>query len=373
MLKPMLGARIVAILLVLAGGAVLGWLHLGQQVSSVPIRPTVTVALKVDAEVKPVTVAFKPPLPPLPSSHTLPQPRFDYQHLNNCGPVTAMMALDMYGIEVTQHEAASVLKPGPTDRNVTMEEIQRYFASYGLNAPIRVSGDLETLKRLIAAGIPVILNQQMTLHDDIGHFRLITGYDDKAGVVIAQDSYSGPNQRLSYDVLMKLWAPYNYQYMPVFKKSDLALAKRILGDNWDVTANWQNSLKRAVKAVHQHPKDANAWWRLGESRQYTGDYQGAYKAFGQAIDIGLPEKQFWYQFTPFKTLLVLGRYKELEQLANQTLAGYPSDPEVLVYKGRALEKLDQPQKARALYQKALAADPQNRLAKEALKEVLAGR
>lgn len=336
----------------------------------VPVSP----ALLKDEEFKGSRVASRlaaaPPVfdveTDLPAAYNIATPRHEYQRLNNCGPVTAMMTLDLYGISVTQAEAASYLKPGAGDRNVTMDEMAHYLNNYGLNAPIRVGGDLELVQRLVSHNVPVILHQQMTLSDDIGHYRVATGYDEARGIVVTHDSYLGPEHLIPFETFMTLWAPYHFEYIPVFWFDREDEVRELLGSAWDEGENWAEALEQAQRDTTETPNDAFAWWRLGQARHHTGDYAAAYNAFQEAVALGLPDKHFWYQFTPFETLLEVEDYDELLRFSNRVLAGYPTNPEVLVYKGRALAGLGQSREATRLFQRALAEDPQNALARAAL-------
>ena len=56
----------------------------------------------------------------------------EYQRVNNCGPVTAKMALSLLGIRVTQLQAAATLKENGLDRNVSVNEVARYLERFGL-------------------------------------------------------------------------------------------------------------------------------------------------------------------------------------------------------------------------------------------------
>ena len=64
------------------------------------------------------------------------------------------MLLRMYGWNGTQFDIADVVKPVTGDRNVNPEEMAYWVRNYAgwLRIEYRVGGDIETLKRLIAAG-----------------------------------------------------------------------------------------------------------------------------------------------------------------------------------------------------------------------------
>jgi len=85
------------------------------------------------------------------------------------------------------------------------------------------AGTLNRLKSLLSANYPVIIEEQSKLdpsdangpNDDLwdAHYLLVTGYDDAAGVVTAQDSYHGADLKIPYDKLLEDWKPFNYLYI----------------------------------------------------------------------------------------------------------------------------------------------------------------
>ncbi len=84
---------------------------------------------------------------PLPTKSRLP---------NNCGPAALSMMLHIFGWSGDQKTISDVIKPVNGDRNVNPEELAYWVRNYAgwLRMEYRVGGDLETLKRLIAAGYP---------------------------------------------------------------------------------------------------------------------------------------------------------------------------------------------------------------------------
>jgi len=127
---------------------------------------------------------------PLPAQVLLPSPRYEQQTPNNCGPATLSMALHLYGWEGNQKDISDQVNPVIPDRNVNPEELAYYVRNFAgwLNIGYRVGGDLFTLKTLLAAGYPVIVESVTSLdpndalgpNDDLwaAHYLLLTGYDD---------------------------------------------------------------------------------------------------------------------------------------------------------------------------------------------------
>jgi uncharacterized protein YvpB len=70
------------------------------------------------------------------------------------------------------------------------------------------AADIETLKRLLAANYPVMVESVTSLNPDdalgptddlwAAHYLLLTGYDDSKQEFVVQDSYRGPDLTISY-------------------------------------------------------------------------------------------------------------------------------------------------------------------------------
>ena len=140
----------------------------------------------------------------------------EYQTWNNCGPATLSMALSFWGWKGNQQPIAAFTKPNARDKNVMPYEMVAFVEEKTkLQATTRVGGEIELLKRLLAAGFPVIIEKGFELPDEgwMGHYELVTGYDDSASRFTLQDSYFGPDQVMTYDDLFTNWRAFNYTYI----------------------------------------------------------------------------------------------------------------------------------------------------------------
>ena len=94
---------------------------------------------------------------PLPTSARLDGLQNIPQEFNNCGPANMTIVLNFYGNAITQGEAASYLKPNPEDRNVSPWQLRDYVNEFtGMGSSAHSGGDMMLIKRIIAAGYPVI-------------------------------------------------------------------------------------------------------------------------------------------------------------------------------------------------------------------------
>jgi tetratricopeptide (TPR) repeat protein len=322
----------------------------------------------------PTLVGTEVPTPspvPLPAQSALPSPQYELQGINNCGPATLAMALRMYGWQGGQNDIAEVIKPVPQDRNVNPDELQWYVRNKAgwLRAEVRVAGDINLLKSLLAANYPVVIEEASTLFpedangpiDDLwdAHYLLITGYDDATGTVTAQDPLRGPDKKIPYDQLMKDWKPFNYLYMVIYLPQDEAQVQSILGDNWNADQNRQKALEIAQAATNSDPKDAFAWFNLGSNLVYFDRYSEAAQAFDRAFTIGLPQRMTRYQFWPFVAYFNADRIDYLLELTENTykpINGNYSE-EALLWHGYGLLRNGDTPGALADWNKALKVHP----------------
>jgi len=168
----------------------------------VPNQPTATIA---------PTATPQPSPTPIPAAVQLPAPLWEQQSANNCGPATLALYLRYYGWEGTQDDIAQLVKPIPEDRNVNPEELVYFVRTHAgwLSSEFRVGGDLELLKKLVAAGFPVMIEESFYFdqpfwpNDDLwaAHYLLVTGYDDSTQTFTGQDSFHGANQVIPYSTL----------------------------------------------------------------------------------------------------------------------------------------------------------------------------
>ncbi len=168
--------------------------------SSPPVRVSVT-ATQIPS-IKQPAASPTTALTPIPKSIQLDGVQHEYQTWNNCGPAAPGMALSYWGWEGDQRPIAAFTKPNPRDKNVMPDEMVTYIEEETqLKAVFRVGGDIELLKRFLAAGLPVIVEKGFEGPDFegwMGHYVLVTGYSDQDQTFTLQDSHYGPDQVMDY-------------------------------------------------------------------------------------------------------------------------------------------------------------------------------
>jgi tetratricopeptide (TPR) repeat protein len=335
------------------------------------LEPTETPSPTVSATataLAPLPTATPMPSPtPIPASMELPAPAWEKQDINNCGPASLAMYLRYYGWKGDQFEIANLLKPQRDDRNVNVDELAYYVRTHAgwLNVMFRVGGDEQLLKQLLAAGIPVIIEESFYFddpfwpNDDLwaAHYNLITGYDDAAQTFTAQDSFHGPNQKVPYTTLADYWHVFNHVYLLVYPPEKEDIVKSILGKNWDEAANRRLALDGSLAETRSNPNDAFAWFNTGNNLVYFERYDEAAAAFDKARDLGLPQRMLRYQFSPFFAYFHTGRIQDLLDLTNYALKITPNAEEALLWHGWALYRKGDTQGALADFQNALVQNP----------------
>lgn len=303
----------------------------------------------------------------IPERVVLSSPAYEKQDINNCGPATLAMYLRYYGWEGDQFTISDLIKPIAQDRNVNVEELDYYVRNYAgwLQTVYRVGGDLDLLKELVAAGIPVMIEESFRFEESYwpnddkwaGHYFLINGFDDQLKAVVGQDSFYGADRWVDYGTLQRQWQSFNYVYTIVFLPTQEETVRNILGDNWDRDVNRQNALAIAQQETEDDPENVFAWFNLGSNLVYFGDYHDATLAFDKAREIGWPQRMLRYQFSPFMAYFHSLRNEDLMILIDYALQRTPNSEEALLWKGWGLYRDGKKQEALDSFMEALVMHP----------------
>jgi hypothetical protein len=324
------------------------------QTTLAALTPTATLT-PTPGPTLPPTVTPTPTIEPtpIPSSVQLSGVRHEYQKWNNCGPANLSMALSFWGWQGDQRGTAAYLKPNPRDKNVMPYEMAGFVQDEtDLRIVVRVGGDLDMLRRFLAAGFPVIVEKGFEgegFDGWMGHYEVITGYDDVRQRVTAQDSYIMPDLPVSYADLLTYWQAFNHTYLVIYPADREAEVMRLLGSQADEAANSQAAAEKASDEIFASTGRAQffAWFNRGSSLVRLQDYAGAAQAFDEAyaIDAQLavsdpehrPWRMLWYQTGPYFAYFFTGRYGDVISLATQTLvnASEPTLEESWYWRARA--------------------------------------
>ena len=246
-----------------------------------------------------------------------------------------------------------------------------------MSALIRMGGDLDVLKRLIAAGFPVVAEKGYYTYDYtgkyswLGHYLFTTGYDDAQGIFVTQDTYlqPGKDRPVKYAEYLEGWRSFNYLFAVVYPTDREAEVLAALGPYTDET--WAD--KHALQVAEQESQSLTgnqqffAWFNVGTSHVQLYEYFDAAVAYDQAFRLYAnlsedlrPYRIMWYQTWPFWAYYYSGRYQDVISLADTTLNDTISEPvleESLYWRGRAEVMIGDPPSAIKDYRDSLDIHP----------------
>lgn len=337
------------------------------------IDPNVRILLPTAPPLSAGTVAENASLPPaeaIPDRVLLPDTTHIWQHWNNCGPATLTMALNYWGWPGTQANAAASLKPNRLDPNVSPEELAAYAEQVGYKAVTRPGGTPALLRRLVAAGFPVMIERELLLEKEgwAGHYALVIGYDKPAATFVTQDTFQGPNLTISEARLNEIWLPFNYQYLVAFPADREGDVLKSLGPEADPLAAYNQAAQRALVDIPALSgiRQGMAYYNLGLSLQALGDSAAAVTAFDQARLLNIPYRMLWYQPNIYAAYYAQGRYTEVLTLADFTLSSTTNSEEAYYWRGKARQALGDRSPAIQDYKTSTTLNPNYRPPADAL-------
>ncbi|MGH2346375.1 MAG: C39 family peptidase, partial [Chloroflexota bacterium] len=337
--------------------------------------PVATRRPAIGATARVVSPLLTPILKPLPASRLLQNDYQVYETWNNCGPASLSMALSYFGINQSQAALGEALRPYQNsvgdndDKDVTMEELAAEARKFGLLAYYRPNGNVRLLKEFVALGVPVIAETVMTMDDDIGHYRVVKGYDDAAGTITQDDSMQGHNVQFSYADFDYMWKKYNYEYLVLAPKDKQRQAEAILGKNLNPKAAWQATAAMDRAMLVRDPADVDSGFNLSVALYYLGKYRQSVREF-EAVQSRLPARTLWYQIEPIEAYYALGDYQTVISLSNQVLnSGDRAFSQLYILLGEIDKKQGNTQAARAEFQNAVFYNTNLKAAREALRSV----
>jgi hypothetical protein len=350
------------------------------------VRPAPPVAVRRGVAPRLATPAVGPraaplTLPPilahLPASSVLQNDYQVFETWNNCGPASLSMALSYFGIHESQATLGQILRPyqndqgNNDDKDVTIDELANEARTFGLLAYHRPDGNIRLLKRFIAIGVPVVAETILTMDDDIGHYRVVKGYDDRTQTIIQDDSMQGHNVQFSYADFDSMWKRYNYEYLVLVPRDKELLARAILGKDMSVRTAWQDTVRmdRAVLAVD--PSDVASRFNLSVALYYVGKYRQSVAEF-EKVQYQLPARTLWYQIEPIEAYYALGAYQKVFSLTETILNnGDRAFSQLYILRGDIDRKQGNIQAAKVEFENAVFYNANLKAAKNALRSISA--
>lgn len=306
---------LISLLLALFAGF-LFWIFRPQSDTALNTNLTSPVASTFQPSPSPTPTTTPTQLAQLPATKVLTIPSHYFQTFNNCGPATLAMTLSYYDINMTQQQLGDQLRPYQNtagdndDKSVTLTELADKAEDLGLNAYFRPGGDIELLKKFIANDIPVITRTWTQVNEDIGHYRVVKGYDETTGEIIQDDSLQGKDIRFSYQEFIAMWEKMGLEYLVLAEAQDVPVVEAILGDNLNENFAWQQVADQLRQKISQGSSDIYDWFNLSVALYHLGEYQESISAF-ERVENQLPTRTLWYQIEPLLAYQELGQYQEV--------------------------------------------------------------
>lgn len=326
---------------------------------------TPEIIQKVIPDIAPKVTLFTPP-----QSKTLPGGTHVFQSYNNCGPAALSMALSYYGINKTQQELGEILRPYQVpsgdndDKSVTLKELAERSRDFGFTPYLRPNGDIEKIKLFITYDIPVITRTWLKENDDIGHYRVIKGY--QGDLIIQDDSLQGKNLRYTKSEFDSIWKKFNYEYLVLVPEDKVEIAEAILGEDLDERRSWEKATQLSKKQLLEDPGDIYARFNLSVAYHNTGDYQRSIQEYEQ-VENKLPFRTLWYQIEPVNAYFQIGDYQKVLQITQKVLNYHNrAYSEAYILRGDSYLKLGDIDAAKEEYKKAVIYNKNLQIAKDKL-------
>ena len=281
-----------------------------------------------------------------------------FQTFNNCGPASLSMALSYFGMHISQDELGQELRPyqnpegNNDDKSVTFEEMAKKAEEYGLTAYHRPNGTIELLKLFITYDMPVITRTTTTPVEDVGHYRVVKGYDEGSRTLSQDDSLQGRSLQYSYDEFDTLWQRFNYEYVVLVPMEKKEIAETILGGEADFKTSWANAVKNAEQQLGKNPNDIYARFNLSVALYHVGEYKRSVAEF-EKVESMLPFRTLWYQIEPIQAYFKLGDFQKVlgmtEGILNNSNRAFS---ELYLIRGETYRKMGQDGHAISEFEKA---------------------
>uniref|UniRef100_A0A7C4XIA9 Peptidase C39 domain-containing protein n=1 Tax=candidate division WWE3 bacterium TaxID=2053526 RepID=A0A7C4XIA9_UNCKA len=309
----------------------------------------------------------------VPKSKTLINDYHIFQSFNNCGPAAFSMALSYYGINESQQKLGQELRPYQNpqgdndDKSVTLQELADKSKDYGLTPFRRPNGNMELIKHFIALDIPVITRTWLKVDDDIGHYRVIKGYNDMEKTLIQDDSLQGKNLTYSYDELNELWKKFNYEYLILVPREKVNKITKLLGEDNEKKA-WEKAIQNTLAELEKSPDNIDARFNLSVAYYNVGNYQKSVEEF-EKVEDKLSMRTLWYQVEPILAYYELKNYERVLSISERILNNNNrAFTELYILRGDIFKEQGKQEQAKQEYQKAVFYNVNNKTAQEKMAE-----
>lgn len=313
-----------------------------------------------------------PTLSQMPMFYEIPMQSHVFQSFNNCGPATLVMALSYMGIQKDQEELGRILRPyqipggDNDDKSVTLKEVADQAEIYGLHSYLRPNGNIEKLKQFISNDIPVVARTWLKNDEDIGHYRVVRGYDDTTQEIIQDDSLQGKNLTYTYDEFNNLWKTFNYEYLVIVNEDKKEIVEQILDEELDEMVAWENARARTEQELFTDPNNIHLRFALSRIYYFLGNFEKSVAEFNK-VENSLSFRTLWYQIEPILSIYETGDYGRVFQITEKILNNQNrAFSELYILRGKMYQNQGNIEKARYEFQNALRYNANNKEAQQLL-------
>ena len=263
---------------------------------------------------------------------------------NYCAPSNLAMQLSFWGWKGKRTDIGAVVKPVDLDKNVMPYELADYVNSNtDYKAIVRYGGTVDVLKKIVAAGFPVLVEKGVYFPEAatgqvswMGHYNIVLGYDDASQQFITHDSFlpDGKFKHFGYDELKQQWRAFDYIFLIVYPSDHWDTLAQALGSYADENQSYTLAQDIATNEMGSTTGVDHffAIFNRGTNLVKQQDFLGAAGVYDEAYNFyaTLPEKirpyrMTWYQTGPYFSYYYAGRYHDVVTLADTTLGSTP-DP-----------------------------------------------
>jgi tetratricopeptide (TPR) repeat protein len=249
------------------------------------------------------------------------------------------MQLGFWGWTGKRTDIGSVVKPAEFDKNVMPYELADYVNSNtNFKAIVRYGGTIDMVKRVVAAGFPVLVEKGVYFPEAttgrvswMGHYNIVLGYDDAKQQLITHDSFlqDGKFKHFGYDELKQQWRSFDYTFLIVYPAEKWDALAEALGPYADEAQSYTQAQSIATDeignttGVDHFFAMFNRATNLVKLQDFSGAasvYDEAYQFYASLPEQTRPYRMTWYQTGPYFAYYYAGRYQDVINLAKTTLA-----------------------------------------------------
>ena len=271
-----------------------------------------------------------------PSRFIIPGVAWRGQTWNNCGPANLALVMNYWGWKGNQFDIEKTVRPNPNDPHVSIEELAEFARSAGFGVHSLDDAKMIDLKSAMTLGTPVIVP---TWHVDskeeqMGHYRILYGYDDETELIFIRDTLEGPYTHLTYEDFQCLWAVLGSQLLIITSETDPVMDQEWINapinPSFAPLGSNQPNIEQLEALMH---------FSNGMRALTSEDFKKAVTLFNLSRTQHLPWRIWWYRPEALEAYIKLDLFDSVLDIANYALRPYPYSEELFYWKALALDRM----------------------------------